>query len=193
MPQVVKNPLANAGDIGDTGLIPGLWRSPGEGNGNLFQYSCLGNPVDRGAWWAISKGSQKVGHNRACTHTGMASGEERRPWTGQCWNVSHFPILIPLYLCLSQWQNCVVRSLHVQYWKLTPSALWMCEKQSTYLLYLTERYLLALWFLKWLWVIAGTRTGQGGHSTIALNQSPGGCSKLPTQLTLIGFFTSKWG
>ena len=46
---VVKNPPANAGD---TGLIPGSERSPGEGNGNPFQYSCLGNPTDRGAWRA---------------------------------------------------------------------------------------------------------------------------------------------
>ena len=46
---VVKNPPANAGDMG---LIPGSRRSPGEGNGNPFQYSCLGNPVDRGAWRA---------------------------------------------------------------------------------------------------------------------------------------------
>ena len=49
---VVKNPPANAGDIRDAGLIPGSGRSPGEGIGNLLQYSCLGNPIDRGAWWA---------------------------------------------------------------------------------------------------------------------------------------------
>ena len=46
---VVKNPPANAGDVGS---IPGSGRSPGEGNGNPTQYSCLGNPMDRGAWWA---------------------------------------------------------------------------------------------------------------------------------------------
>ena len=46
---VVKNPPANAGDVG---LIPGLGRSLGKGNGNPPQYSCLGNPMDRGAWWA---------------------------------------------------------------------------------------------------------------------------------------------
>ena len=46
---VVKNLPANAGDAG---LIPGLGRSPGGGNGNPLQYSCLGNPMDRGAWWA---------------------------------------------------------------------------------------------------------------------------------------------
>ena len=44
----VKNLLAN---VGDTGLIPGLGRSPREGNGNSLQYSCLKNSVDRGAWW----------------------------------------------------------------------------------------------------------------------------------------------
>ena len=48
---VVKNLPANAEDARDAGLIPGLRRCPGEGNGNPLQYSCLGNPVDRGAWW----------------------------------------------------------------------------------------------------------------------------------------------
>ena len=46
---MVKNPLANAGDIRDAGLIPGLGRSPGGGNGNPLQYSGLENPMDRGA------------------------------------------------------------------------------------------------------------------------------------------------
>ena len=49
--QVVKNWPTNAGDIRDTGSIPGLGRSPGEGHGNPCQYSCLENPIDRGAWW----------------------------------------------------------------------------------------------------------------------------------------------
>ena len=48
----VKNPPATVGDTGDTGLIPGLRRLPGEGTGNPHQYSCLENPMDRGAWWA---------------------------------------------------------------------------------------------------------------------------------------------
>ena len=43
---------ASACNAGDPGSIPGLGRSPGEGNGNSLQYSCLGNPMDRGAWWA---------------------------------------------------------------------------------------------------------------------------------------------
>ena len=48
---VVKNPPANAGDIKDAGSIPGLGRSPGGGHSNPFQYSCLENPINRGAWW----------------------------------------------------------------------------------------------------------------------------------------------
>ena len=50
---VVKNPPANAGDIRDTGLVPGLGRSPGGRHGNSLQYSCLENPMDRGAWRAM--------------------------------------------------------------------------------------------------------------------------------------------
>ena len=52
MALVVKDPPANAGDVRDKGSIPDLGRSPGEGHGNLLQYSCLDNPTDRGAWWA---------------------------------------------------------------------------------------------------------------------------------------------
>ena len=50
---VVKNLLANAGDARDAGSIPGLRRSPGEGNGNVLQYYCQENYMDRGAWRAI--------------------------------------------------------------------------------------------------------------------------------------------
>ena len=53
MALVVKNLPANVGDIRDSGSIPGSGRSHGGGNGNLLQYSCLENTVDRGAWWAI--------------------------------------------------------------------------------------------------------------------------------------------
>ena len=47
---VVKNPLASAGDIRDTSSIPGLERTPGGGHSNPLLYSCLENPMDRGAW-----------------------------------------------------------------------------------------------------------------------------------------------
>ena len=49
---VVKNPSANAGDVRDKSSVPGLGRSPGVGNGNPLQYSCVENPMDRGAWRA---------------------------------------------------------------------------------------------------------------------------------------------
>ena len=53
---VVKNTPASAGDVGS---IPGLERTPGEKNGNLLRYSCLGNLMDRGAWWATVHASRK--------------------------------------------------------------------------------------------------------------------------------------
>ena len=56
MALVVKNPPANAGDVRDTGSILGLGRSPGRGHGNFLQYSCLENPMDRGAWRATVHG-----------------------------------------------------------------------------------------------------------------------------------------
>jgi len=56
---VIKTLHANAGDVRDTGLIPGLGRYHGEGNGNSIQYSCLGNPMDIGAWWATVHGVPK--------------------------------------------------------------------------------------------------------------------------------------
>ena len=56
---VVKNLPANIGDTGDTGSIPETGRSPGAGNGNPLQYSCLENPVDRGGWWATVHGVAK--------------------------------------------------------------------------------------------------------------------------------------
>ena len=54
---MVKNPPANAGNAGDVDSIPGLGRSPGGGNGNPLQYSCLKNPMDREAWWATVHGA----------------------------------------------------------------------------------------------------------------------------------------
>ena len=56
---VVKNSPANAGDTGDSGSIPGSRRSPGGSHGNPLQYSCLENPMDRGAWWATIHGLAK--------------------------------------------------------------------------------------------------------------------------------------
>ena len=56
---MVKSPFASAGDVREVGLISGLGRSPGGGNGNLLQYSGLQNPMDRGAWQATVHGVAK--------------------------------------------------------------------------------------------------------------------------------------
>ena len=69
---MVKNLLANAGDLRDTGLILGLGRSLGEGNGNPLQYSCLENPVDRGAWHVTAHGvTESNNTEQRSTHTGI--------------------------------------------------------------------------------------------------------------------------
>ena len=60
---MIKNLSANAGDARDVGSIPGSGRSPGVGNDNPLQYSCLGNTMGRGAWQATVHGDERVGHN----------------------------------------------------------------------------------------------------------------------------------
>ena len=62
MAQTVKESACNAGDIRDSGSIPGSGRSPGEGHGHPLQYSCLAKSMDREAWWA-TMGSKRVGHD----------------------------------------------------------------------------------------------------------------------------------
>ena len=71
-----KEFACNAGNTRDIGSVPGLERSPGGGNGHPLQYSCLGNPMDWGAWWAIV---QKVSpdtteHTHKITYNGKESG-----------------------------------------------------------------------------------------------------------------------
>ena len=60
---MIKNQPANAGELRDVGLIPGLRGSSGGGNGTPLQCSCLENPMERGARRATFQGSQRVGHN----------------------------------------------------------------------------------------------------------------------------------
>ena len=73
---MVKNLPTNAGDIRDADLIPGSGRSPEEGNGNLLQYSCLGNPMDNGAWrdtvYGVAKSWTRL--NDLALSTGVFSG-----------------------------------------------------------------------------------------------------------------------
>ena len=70
---MVKNPPASSRKTGDMGLMPGLGQSLGGGNGNPFQYSCLGNPMDRGA---TSIGSQRVRHDRG-TNNNMKMSQDQ--------------------------------------------------------------------------------------------------------------------
>ena len=63
MALVEKNLPANAGNVRDAGWMPGMGRSPGEGNGNPLHYLCLENPIDRGAWQVTVHGSQRVRHD----------------------------------------------------------------------------------------------------------------------------------
>ena len=69
MAQLVKNLPAHPGDVEDAGSVPGSGRSPGEGNGNPLQYSCLGNPPDRGAWQAITVHGVAKSQTRLSTRT----------------------------------------------------------------------------------------------------------------------------
>ena len=66
---VGKESSCNAGDLGS---IPGSGRSPGEGNSNPFQYSCLENPIDRGAWQSTVHGVARVGHDLAHCLTALS-------------------------------------------------------------------------------------------------------------------------
>ena len=79
------------GDLGDVGPIPGSERPPGEGNGKPLQYSCLKNPMDRGAWRA-TKGLQRIEHTcvrvHACTHTHTQRNSTCGLDLVELWNVS---------------------------------------------------------------------------------------------------------
>ena len=79
-----KEFACNAGDRGDAGSIPGLGRSLGEGDDNSPQYSCLGNPMDRGAWWATAYGvteSDIASEQQHQNHTGgLGAATYKRLW-----------------------------------------------------------------------------------------------------------------
>ena len=78
---VVKNLPANAGDVIEAGSIPGLGRSPGGRHGNPLQYSCLENPMDRGAWRVrvhrVTKSSTRLKRLSMNAHTGFKKEEAR--------------------------------------------------------------------------------------------------------------------
>ena len=101
---MVKNLPVKAGDSGDMGLIPGLGRFPGVGNGHLLQYSCLKNSMDRGAWRATIHEVTKELDNDRAEHTCMlrnsdegngAHLDEPRGTNEGQWQVSHRCVSAP--------------------------------------------------------------------------------------------------
>ena len=85
---MLKNRLVNAGDTGDMGSISVLGRSPGGKHSNPFQYSCLENPVDRGAWQSTVHGIARVGHDLGtkAPRSTLGNGSDRRK-TGSEWGI----------------------------------------------------------------------------------------------------------
>ena len=77
---VVKNLPANAGDSRDAGLIPESGRSPGGGNGNALQYSCLENTMDRGVWWATVHGVAKTRTELSTAQSVQEIVKDREAW-----------------------------------------------------------------------------------------------------------------
>ena len=77
---MVKNLPANARDIRGAGLIPGWGRAPGGGHGNPLQYSCLENPMDRGAWW----GCKKLDTTEATWHACRQGYTQVQPTSAPC-------------------------------------------------------------------------------------------------------------
>ena len=117
---VVKNPPANAGDIRDAGSVLGSGRSPGGEHGNPLQYSCLENPMDKGAWWATD---HRVAENqtqlkRLSTHTSLIWCAEKSPLPLR----SSSPKLItPRGKCQTVEGHCVCKIPDQYTWKLTRS------------------------------------------------------------------------
>ena len=101
---VLKNPPANAGDLRDLGSIPGSGRTSGGGHGNPLQYSCLENPMDRGAWWAIDHSVAKSWTLQKWlsthTHTHMLMLLALEPYfESHCYKIWFLPMWLKL-VCL---------------------------------------------------------------------------------------------
>ena len=110
---VVKNPPANAEDVGVIGSIPGSGRSPGVGNGNLLQYSCLENSMDRGMPGGLqSMGSQRVRHNRVTGHIHTHTHTHRHTHTHTLFNEAPLSLSPPTleFLELHSLYNSVIRT-----------------------------------------------------------------------------------
>ena len=93
----------SAHKAGDPGLIPGLGRSPGEGNGNPPQYSCLGNPMNRGAWGATVHGVTKRWTRLSKDNNISTGGERQKVCVGGCLSCKKSKIQFYLYWSVPVW------------------------------------------------------------------------------------------
>ena len=108
----LTNPVAqlveSACNAGDLGSIPRLGRSPGEGNGNPFQYSCLENSMDRGSWWATVHGWQRVRHDgvtNTCTQLASQTITQECKHLAHCRFSTKFPFLLLEYRVKVKWST----------------------------------------------------------------------------------------
>ena len=92
---IVKNPPANVGDTRDAGSIPGSGRSPGVGNGNPLQYSCLESPMDRGTWWAAVHGVAKSQTRLSAQHRAARGTRWGLLGSGEAWR----PVSVSVHPC----------------------------------------------------------------------------------------------
>ena len=105
MALVAKNPSAHAGNVRDMGLIPGLGRFPGKGNGNPLQYSCLENPMDRGTWQATVHRVTQSQTQLKLAHTYCSSGNSYSLW--ELLLNSHW-----ILACLGESMECILLKQH---------------------------------------------------------------------------------
>ena len=126
MALVLKNLLANTGDVRDVDLTPGLGRPPREGNGYPLQYSCLENPMDSGAWWATVQGVAKsqTRLKRLSTH-GI-------PFIGGCYRLG--TLQVPLTFVFSPHRNplrWILSSNCISQWSEKSVRLGNCPRVAT--------------------------------------------------------------
>ena len=98
---MVKVLPANAGDTRDKGSVPGSGRSLGGGNGTQLHYACLGNSLDKGAWWSIVRGVARS-RTQLSTHT-----EQTKP----CWKYNHWSLMKGILSVLERWQILAALSI----------------------------------------------------------------------------------
>ena len=133
MALAVKNLLADAEDLGDAGSIPGSGRSPGGGNGNPLQYSCLENPMDREGWWATDRGVAKSRTRLKWLSSSSSSIKEK--------NLKRIYIYVCVYIyihthiydcmCAKSLQLCVILLRPCRLWPARLPCPWDSPSKNT--------------------------------------------------------------